>query len=68
MPVISQFYGIVIQMFFKENEKHHLPHIHVMYNEFNSVYDFNGNILERIYTCKTRKISRGMDIITFRRT
>lgn len=46
MPVISQFYGIVIQMFFKEGQQHHLPHIHVMYNEFNSVYDFNANKVE----------------------
>lgn len=23
MPIISQFYGIVIQMFFDENGKHH---------------------------------------------
>lgn len=46
MPVISQFYGIVVQMFFQEEGQHHLPHIHIMYNEYNSVYDFNGNKLE----------------------
>ncbi len=46
MPVISQFYGIVVQMYFQEKGPHHLPHIHVMYNDYNSVYDFNGNKLE----------------------
>lgn len=46
MPVISQFYGIVVQMFFREEGQHHLPHIHIMYNEYNSVYDFDGNKLE----------------------
>lgn len=46
MPVISQFYGIIIQMFFREKEQHHIPHIHVVYNEFNAVYDFEGNKLE----------------------
>lgn len=46
MPVISQFYGIVVQMFFKEDGQHHMPHIHIMYNEYNSVYDFNANKLE----------------------
>lgn len=32
MPVISQFYGIVIQIFFDENGKHHEKHICVRYN------------------------------------
>jgi len=26
MPTISMFYGILIRMFFKDNEKHNLPH------------------------------------------
>ena len=46
MPVISQFYGIVIRMFFYDCEKHHLPHIHVHYNEFRSIYDLDGNKIE----------------------
>ena len=46
MPVISQFYGIIIQMFFREKEQHHIPHIHVVYNEFNAVYDLEANKLE----------------------
>ncbi|MCI8759825.1 MAG: DUF4160 domain-containing protein [Clostridia bacterium] len=33
MPVISQFYGIIIQMFFDEEGKHHQKHIHIRYNE-----------------------------------
>lgn len=31
MPTISMFYGIIISMFFEIKEKHHLPHIHVRY-------------------------------------
>lgn len=46
MPIISQFYGIIIQMFIRETKQHHLPHIHVGYNEFNAVYDLDGNKLE----------------------
>ena len=34
MPVISMFYGIIIQMFVKDIERHHLAHIHVRYAEF----------------------------------
>lgn len=46
MPVISQFYGIIIQMFFREEKQHYIPHIHVIYNEFNAVYDLTANKLE----------------------
>ena len=28
------FYGILISMYVLDTEKHHLPHIHVRYNEF----------------------------------
>ncbi len=31
MPTISMFYGILILMFFRDNRRHHLPHIHVRY-------------------------------------
>ena len=33
MPVISMFYGIIIQMFVLDTDRHHLPHIHVRYAE-----------------------------------
>jgi hypothetical protein len=31
MPVISMFYGIMILMFYFDNKKHNLPHIHAQY-------------------------------------
>jgi hypothetical protein len=31
MPVISMFCGVIIRMFFKDNQKHHMPHIHAEY-------------------------------------
>lgn len=31
MPTISMFYGIIIYMFFYDNKKHKLPHIHASY-------------------------------------
>lgn len=56
MPTISQFYGIVIQMFFKECEKHHIPHIHVVYNQFNAVYDFSAKKIEGEMPTKQSKL------------
>ena len=49
MPTISQFYGIVISMFFNDNEQHHLPHIHVEYSGRNATYDLEGILLLEIY-------------------
>ena len=45
MPVISQFYGILIYIYKELNERHHLPHFHAHYAEYKAVYDFDGNRL-----------------------
>lgn len=31
MPTISMFYGILVAIFFEDNDRHNLPHIHVRY-------------------------------------
>lgn len=38
MPVISRFYGLVIKMFFAQDE-HNPPHFHVVYGEYNGTFD-----------------------------
>jgi hypothetical protein len=38
MPEISRFYGLVIKMFFND---HAPPHFHVVYGEYNAIYDLN---------------------------
>jgi len=46
MPVLSRFYGIVIRMYFLQNE-HNPPHIHAIYNDDVAAIDFmTGNVLE----------------------
>lgn len=39
MPLISQFYGILIKMYFRE---HGVAHFHAIYGEFNGVFEING--------------------------
>lgn len=56
MPVISQFYGIIVQMFFDEKGRHHQKHIHIKYNEYEAVYNLSGNILEGRLPRKQRKL------------
>ena len=46
MPIISDFYVIIIRMYFKDNEKHKLPHLHANYNEYTAIFDLNGNIID----------------------
>ena len=46
MLVLSRFYGIIIRMYFLQNE-HNPPHIHAIYNEDVAAIDFiTGNVLE----------------------
>ena len=56
MPIISQFYGIIIRMFSEKNDVHHLPHIHVSYAEYTSVFDFKGNILKGDLPSKQKRL------------
>jgi desulfoferrodoxin (superoxide reductase-like protein) len=46
MPTISMFYGILIRMFFRDIEKHHVPHIHADYQGQVAVYSIiDGSVL-----------------------
>jgi len=47
MPTISMFYGIIVAMYALDTDRHHLPHIHVRYNEFKAVIAIpEGDLLE----------------------
>ena len=47
MPTISLFYGIVVSLYYFDNEKHHTPHIHAVYQEFSGVFDIvSGEMIE----------------------
>ena len=46
MPIVSQFYGIIIRMYYDDMDKHHMPHIHAVYAGQRAVYDFNGNCIK----------------------
>ena len=55
MPIISQFYGIIISMHYRENDRHKLPHLHAEYGECDAVYDLESNkIIVRAFNKQTR--------------
>jgi hypothetical protein len=37
MPTLSLFFGILITMYFYDNDKHHKPHFHIKYQDFKAV-------------------------------
>lgn len=46
MPTISMFYGILVSILYEDNDRHHLPHIHVRYSgEKASISIADGSIL-----------------------
>lgn len=45
MPVISMFYGIIIYMYFFDDQKHHLPHLHAEYAEFEGVFTLHDAVM-----------------------
>jgi hypothetical protein len=57
MPTISMFYGIIIYMFFYDDKKHHRPHIHANYGEYDAVIAIDdGEILEGEFPKKKLKL------------
>ena len=47
MPTISMFYGLIIRMYFFDNQQHHTPHIHVVYQDEEAVIEIpTGEVLE----------------------
>ena len=46
MPEISRFYGLVIKMIYNDNDKHHKPHVHVYYGEYEASVALDGEVLD----------------------
>lgn len=43
MPEVSRFYGIIVQMFFKDHDP---PHFHIEYGEFKAVINLSNEIVK----------------------
>ncbi len=47
MPVISMFYGVIVMMYYFDNRRHQLPHIHVQYGDEEAVISIpDGDVIE----------------------
>jgi len=45
MPRISEFFGIVIYMYWFDTKRHKKPHLHAVYQNQQAVFDLNGNCI-----------------------
>lgn len=56
MPLISQFYGILIYLYKEIGGHHNQPHIHIKYNEYEMSMTLDGRILNGDIPNKQKKI------------
>ena len=47
MPTISMFYGLIVRMYYFDNQQHNMLHIHVHYQDDSAVIEIpTGKLLE----------------------
>lgn len=56
MPIISQFYGILIYLYKEIGGHHNEPHIHIKYNEYEMSMTLNGKVIAGKLPTKQRKL------------
>ena len=64
MPTISMFYGLIIRMYFFDNDHHHKPHIHVEYQGYKAVFEIATGLIiaGALPTKQTRLVSAWVGI------
>jgi len=64
MPTISMFYGIVVYLYFFDDERHKLPHIHAKYQGQEAVFSMlDGALLAGdIPVAKSRLVQAWIEI------
>ena len=64
MPILSMFYGIVVRMYFLDDDHHHLPHVHAEYSGSKAVLEIpTGELLAGgLPSNKTRLVQAWIEI------
>jgi hypothetical protein len=64
MAIIAMFYGIIVSMYYFDIERHHLPHIHVRYQDQEAVLAIpDGRLLEgSLQSGKMKLVQAWMEI------
>lgn len=45
MPTLSIFYGIIVRMYWSDNDRHKMPHFHAYYGDEEATFTLDGEIL-----------------------
>lgn len=57
MPVISMFYGVIVMMYYFDNRRHNMPHIHVKYGDEEAVISIpDGTVIEGVIRANKLKL------------
>ena len=56
MPIISQFYGILVYMYREIGGHHNHPHVHIKYNEYEMSITLKGKKLNGNLPIKQKKL------------
>jgi len=64
MPTISMFYGIIISLYYYDDERHKTPHIHAKYQGQDASFSIlDGSVLAgEIPAAKTRLVQAWIEI------
>ena len=53
MPIISEFFGIIVTLRFLD---HNPPHFHAFYGDYKAIFNFDGEILEGTMPSSKKKL------------
>jgi hypothetical protein len=64
MPAFSMLFGLIVYMYAQDNLKHHIPHIHVEYQDDEAVFSIiDGELLEGKLPNKKNQLVKAWIII-----
>jgi hypothetical protein len=58
MPRISEFFGMVVLMYWFDTQKHKQPHFHVRYRGVEAVFALDGTLLEGDLGARAHRLVR----------
>ena len=63
MPELSRFQGMIIKLIFLDDDKHHKPHVHVYYGEYEASVGIDGELLSGSLPIKKLKLLQAWMIL-----
>ena len=58
MPTLSIFFGIIIRMYWSDNDRHKPPHFHAHYGDDEATFTLDGEILAGSFLASRPPLSR----------